>query len=55
MLVREIEPLASAIVHTYLPGDFGGIALSQILFGDVNPSRKIAFYLSQTYGFFAFL
>ena len=43
MLVREIEPLASAIVHTYLPGDFGGIALSQILFGDVNPSGKLPF------------
>jgi beta-glucosidase len=43
MLVREIEPIASAIVHTYLPGDFGGIALSQILFGDVNPSGKLPF------------
>ncbi len=43
MIVREIEPLASAIVHTYLPGDFGGIALSQILFGDVNPSGKLPF------------
>jgi len=41
MIVREIEPLAAAIVHTYLPGDFGGIALSQILFGDVNPSGKL--------------
>lgn len=43
MIVREIEPLAAAIVHTYLPGDFGGIALSQILFGDVNPSGKLPF------------
>ena len=43
MIVREIEPLAAAIVHAYLPGDFGGIALSQILFGDVNPSGKLPF------------
>jgi beta-glucosidase len=43
MIVREIEPLSSAIVHAYLPGDFGGIALSQILFGDVNPSGKLPF------------
>ena len=43
MIVREIEPLAAAITHAYLPGDFGGIALSQILFGDVNPSGKLPF------------
>jgi beta-glucosidase len=43
LIVREIEPLASAIVHTYLPGDFGGVALSKILFGDVNPSGKLPF------------
>lgn len=43
MIVREIEPMVAAIVHTYLPGDFGGIALSQILFGDINPSGKLPF------------
>jgi beta-glucosidase len=43
LIVREIEPLADAILHAYLPGDFGGIALSQILFGEVNPSGKLPF------------
>jgi beta-glucosidase len=43
LIVREIEPLADAILHAYLPGDFGGVALSQILFGDVNPSGKLPF------------
>lgn len=43
LIVREIEPLADAILHAYLPGDFGGVALSQILFGAVNPSGKLPF------------
>ena len=43
MIVRQIEPLAQAILHTYLPGDYGGEALAQILFGEVNPSGKLPF------------
>lgn len=43
MIVREIEPLAHAIVHTYLPGDYGGEALAKILFGEANPSGKLPF------------
>lgn len=43
MIVREIEPLAKAIVHTYLPGDYGGEALARILYGDANPSGKLPF------------
>jgi beta-glucosidase len=43
MIVRDVEPLATAILHTYLPGDFGGVALAKILFGEVNPSGKLPF------------
>jgi beta-glucosidase len=43
MIVREIEPMADAILHTYLPGDYGGMALAKILFGEVNPSGKLPF------------
>ena len=43
MIVNEIEPLADAIVHCYLPGDFGGDALANVLYGDVNPSGKLPF------------
>jgi len=43
LLVREIEPLSSAIVHAYLPGDWGGEAVARILFGEVNPSGKLPF------------
>lgn len=43
LIVREIEPLADAILHTYLPGDFGGEALAQLIFGEANPSGKLPF------------
>jgi beta-glucosidase len=40
-IISRIEPNASAIVHTYLPGNYGGDALADILAGDVNPSGKL--------------
>ena len=40
-LVNEIADLASAIVMAYQPGDFGGEALANILYGDVNPSGRL--------------
>lgn len=42
-LIRKIEPGAKAILHVYLPGNYGGDALADILSGDVNPSGKIPF------------
>ena len=37
-----------AIVEAWYPGEFGGLALAEILFGDVNPSGKlpVTFYRS---------
>ncbi|MBV6644917.1 MAG: glycoside hydrolase family 3 C-terminal domain-containing protein, partial [Cyclobacteriaceae bacterium] len=40
---HDIEPLADAIVHIYLPGNEGGDALVDVLFGDANPSGKLPF------------
>jgi len=31
---------ADAVVSQFYPGEFGGIALAEVLFGDVNPSGK---------------
>lgn len=42
-LIRKIEPLVAAVVMAYLPGNEGGRALAEILYGDVNPSGKLPF------------
>jgi beta-glucosidase len=34
---------AAAIFQTYLPGDYGGTALADLLFGDENPSGKLPY------------
>lgn len=40
-IIRTIEPGVSAIIDTYLPGNFGADALADILTGDINPSGKL--------------
>lgn len=42
-VIRTIEPLASAILQAYLPGNHGGKAIAQILYGEVNPSGKLPY------------
>lgn len=42
-LISKFEPQMKAVVQTYLPGNFGGDALADILFGDVNPSGKLPY------------
>ena len=43
VFVREIEPLASAIVDIMLPGNYGGDALAQLLAGKRNFSARLPF------------
>ena len=40
-IISKIEPGAAGIVHVYLPGNYGGDALADIIAGDVNPSGKL--------------
>lgn len=40
-IIREIEPLASAIIDIMLPGNYGGDALAELLAGDSNFSAKL--------------
>ena len=42
-VIREIEPLASAIFMAYWPGHEGGRALAELISGKANPSGKLPF------------
>ena len=42
-IVNEIEPLAKAVVHTFLPGNYGGDALANLLSGEANFSGRMPY------------
>lgn len=42
-IIREIEPLASAVIDMMLPGNYGGDALASLLSGERNFSAKLPF------------
>ena len=42
-LIKDIEPLAKAVVHVMLPGNYGGDALANLLAGDANFSGKMPY------------
>jgi beta-glucosidase len=42
-IISMIEPMAAAIVHAYLPGNYGGEAITKVLFGEANPSGKLPY------------
>ena len=42
-LIADIEPLAKAIVDIFIPGNYGGDALANLLAGDTNFSGKMPY------------
>ncbi len=53
-IISEIEPMADAILHAYLPGDYGGEALAEIIYGEANPSGHLPFTYPRHTGSFVF-
>lgn len=43
LIVNAIEPMCDAIIMAYEPGDYGALALKDIVYGKVNPSGKLPF------------
>ncbi len=41
--INSIVTEVPAVIQTYLPGNYGGDALADILFGDINPSGKLPY------------
>lgn len=42
-IIADIEPLAQGVIHTMLPGNYGGDALARLMAGDVNFSGKMPY------------
>ncbi len=51
-LINNIEPLATAIVHTFLPSNYGGDALANLLAGDANFSGRMPYTYPKHHGSF---
>ena len=42
-LITDIEPLAQAVIHIFLPGNYGADALANLMAGDANFSAKMPY------------
>ena len=42
-IISDIEPLCQAVVHTFLPSDYGGTALARLLAGDADFTARMPY------------
>lgn len=42
-LISKFEHKMAAVIQTYLPSNYGGLALADVVFGDSNPSGKLPY------------
>jgi beta-glucosidase len=49
-VITEIVPLAQGIVMAYLPGNEGGRAIADVLYGDFNPCGKLPYTYPRSTG-----
>jgi beta-glucosidase len=42
-IIRKIETLVKGIIMAYVPGNEGGIAISDVIFGNINPSGRLPY------------
>ncbi|KAF5364299.1 hypothetical protein D9756_001131 [Leucocoprinus leucothites] len=45
-----VKDHVNAIVHQFYPGEYGGRALAEVIFGDVNPSGKLSLSVPRDVG-----
>jgi beta-glucosidase len=50
LILNDINDISSAIVEAWFPGEAGGDAIVDVLFGDYNPSGKLTMSFPQSMG-----
>ncbi|MDR1758485.1 MAG: glycoside hydrolase family 3 C-terminal domain-containing protein [Bacteroidales bacterium] len=50
LLLEDLSKLSPAIIEAWFPGEYGGKALADILFGDANPSGKLTISFPKSMG-----
>ena len=48
VIIPEVMELADAVIYAFYPGEQGGAALADIIFGDVSPSGRMPFTVPKT-------
>ncbi len=48
VIIPEVMELADAVIYAFYPGEQGGTALADIIFGDVSPSGRMPFTVPKT-------